>query len=60
MEIIEKVGIINMVIMAVVMLLMPIFFTMGSALEYALLLLIVQVGAQITIFGLMETKEKEF
>ena len=55
----EKVSIINMVIMAVVMLLMPIFFTMGEVLEYALLLLIVQVGAQITILGLYEAKEKE-
>lgn len=59
MEIIEKVSIVNMVIMAVVMLLMPIFFTMGEILEYALLLLIVQVGAQITILGLYEAKEKE-
>ena len=55
----EKLSVVNMVIMAVVMLLMPIFFTMGSALEYALLLLIVQVGAQITILGLYEAKEKE-
>lgn len=52
----EKLSVVNMVIMAVVMLLMPIFFTMGEILEYALLLLIVQVGAQITILGLMEMK----
>ena len=52
----EKLSVVNMVIMAVVMLLMPIFFTMGEILEYALLLLIVQVGAQITSLGLMEMK----